>query len=174
MTSALEVCEWSAARPGCTLTPGKTRYPFYRRLGGPQGWSERAENLAPTRIRSPDRPALSQSLYQLSYPAHIHIRIIYIMWVNVAVKLATRLSVDLPIFGRCSVEIPTYWGNEYPNWETCNFLKTIHGNAAVEPQIRSRQLPSTSSPIHHSLIIQQFTSQSNSISHRHCRYINHE
>ena len=28
-----------------------------------------AENLAPTRIRSPDRPAHSQSLYQLSYPS---------------------------------------------------------------------------------------------------------
>ena len=27
--------EWSAARPGRTLRPGKTRYPFYRRLGGP-------------------------------------------------------------------------------------------------------------------------------------------
>ena len=27
-----------------------------------------AENLAPTEIRSPDRPACSQSLYQLRYP----------------------------------------------------------------------------------------------------------
>ena len=27
-----------------------------------------AENLTPTGIRSPDRPARSQSLYQLSYP----------------------------------------------------------------------------------------------------------
>ena len=34
------------------LSPGKTRYPFYRRLGGPQGWSGRAENLFPTGIRS--------------------------------------------------------------------------------------------------------------------------
>jgi len=32
--------------------PGKTRYPFYRRLGGPQGRSGRAENLVPTGIRS--------------------------------------------------------------------------------------------------------------------------
>jgi hypothetical protein len=29
-----------------------------------------AENLAPTGIRFPDRPARSQSLYQLSYPVH--------------------------------------------------------------------------------------------------------
>jgi len=49
---ALEGSEWSAARPGRTLPLGKTRYPFYRRLGGPQGRSGRAENLVPTGIRS--------------------------------------------------------------------------------------------------------------------------
>ena len=32
-------------------TPGKTRYPLYRMLGGPQGRSGRAENLVPTGIR---------------------------------------------------------------------------------------------------------------------------
>jgi len=44
--------EWSAARPGRTLPPGKTRYPFYRRLGGPQGRSGRAQMLVPTGIWS--------------------------------------------------------------------------------------------------------------------------
>ena len=44
--------EWSAARPGRTLPPGKTRYPLYRRLGGPQGRSGCAENLVPIGIRS--------------------------------------------------------------------------------------------------------------------------
>jgi len=44
--------EWPAARPGRTLPPGKTRYPLYRRLGGPQDRSERAENLVPTGTRS--------------------------------------------------------------------------------------------------------------------------
>ena len=52
MTAALEGGEWSAARPGRTLPPGKTGYPFCRRLGGPQGRSGRAENLVPTGIRS--------------------------------------------------------------------------------------------------------------------------
>ena len=42
----------SASRPGRTLPPGKTRYPFYMRLGGPLGWSGRVENLVPTGIRS--------------------------------------------------------------------------------------------------------------------------
>ena len=44
--------EWSAARPGLTLPTGKTRCPFYMRLGGPQGRSGRAENFVPTGIRS--------------------------------------------------------------------------------------------------------------------------
>jgi hypothetical protein len=60
--------EGSASRPGHSLPPGKTWYPLYRRLGGPPGpvWTD-AENLAPTGIRSPGRPARSQSPYRLSY-----------------------------------------------------------------------------------------------------------
>jgi len=42
------------------LLPGKTRYPLYRRLGGPQGRSGRVRKISsPTGIRSPDRPARS-------------------------------------------------------------------------------------------------------------------
>jgi hypothetical protein len=48
MTVALEGVEWSAARPGHTLSPGKTRYPLYRRLGGPHGQSVRAWKISPT------------------------------------------------------------------------------------------------------------------------------
>jgi len=69
MTAALEGGEWSAARPGRTLPPGKTRYPLYRRLGGPQDRSGRAENLVPTEIRSRTVQPVAQSLYRLSYPA---------------------------------------------------------------------------------------------------------
>jgi len=51
------------------LPPEKTRYPLYRRLGGPQGRSRRVRKILPsTGIRSPDRPARSESLYRLSYP----------------------------------------------------------------------------------------------------------
>ena len=50
------------------LRPGKTRYPLYSRLGGPQGRSGRMrKNLATTGIRSPDRQSRSESLYRLSY-----------------------------------------------------------------------------------------------------------
>ena len=73
MTTALKVCEWSAARPGRTLPPGKSRYSFYRRLGGPQGRSGRAERFASPGDSIPDRPARSQLLYRLNYPAHCSI-----------------------------------------------------------------------------------------------------
>ena len=42
MPAALEGSEWSAARLGRNLPPRKSRYPFCRRLGGPQGQSGRA------------------------------------------------------------------------------------------------------------------------------------
>ena len=75
MTAELEGGEWSAARPGPTLPPGKTRYPLYRRLGGPQGRSGQAENLVPTGIRSQTVQPVAQSLYRLSYranPVHLY------------------------------------------------------------------------------------------------------
>jgi len=59
----------STPRPHFTLS--KNRYPFYRRVGGPQGRSGRAEKSRPHWDSIPDRPARSLSLYRLSYPAHI-------------------------------------------------------------------------------------------------------
>jgi hypothetical protein len=47
MTTALEGGEWSAAFPGRTLPPEKTRYPLYRRLGGPQGRSGQMRKISP-------------------------------------------------------------------------------------------------------------------------------
>jgi hypothetical protein len=61
----------SPPRPG-RFTPGK--YPVH--IGQEAGWAPGpawtyAKNLAPTGIRSPDRPARSQSLYRMSYPASV-------------------------------------------------------------------------------------------------------
>jgi hypothetical protein len=57
--------------PWPLLTPGKDPVPIVQEAGWAPGpvWTG-AENLAPTGIRSPDRPARSQSLYRLSYPVH--------------------------------------------------------------------------------------------------------
>ena len=49
------------------LPPGKTRYPFYRRVGGPQGRSGRVRKISPSsgfdpRIASPQRVAIQTEL----------------------------------------------------------------------------------------------------------------
>ena len=57
MTAAIEGGEWSAARPGRNLPLGKTRYPFYRSLGGPQGRSATDGKSRPHLDSMLDRPA---------------------------------------------------------------------------------------------------------------------
>jgi hypothetical protein len=47
MTMALEGGEGSASRPGLSLLLGKTWYPLYRRLGGPQGRSGQVWKISP-------------------------------------------------------------------------------------------------------------------------------
>ena len=49
-----------------------------------------AENLAPTGIRSLDRPARSQSLYRLRYPAHNKIKAL--------VNLPSRVSQFMTVY----------------------------------------------------------------------------
>ena len=56
--------------PRPLFTPGKDPVPIEQEAGWALGpvWTG-AENLARTGILSPDRPARSQSLYRLRYPA---------------------------------------------------------------------------------------------------------
>jgi hypothetical protein len=92
----------------------------YRRLGGYQGLSGTSR---PTGIRSPDRPARSESLYRLSYPgpldyavlnlnncAHVHINVYYfvISLPNVSVphRLFSWMSfLEECIFNKCSIGV---------------------------------------------------------------------
>ena len=68
MTTALEGGEGSASPPRPLFTPGKDPVPIVQEAGWAPGPVRTvAENLAPTAIRSPDRPVRSQSLYRLSY-----------------------------------------------------------------------------------------------------------
>ena len=73
MTAALEGGEWSAARPGRTVPPGKTRYPFYGGLEWAPGQVWTGEKSRPHRDSIPDRSARSHSLYRPSYRAHLFI-----------------------------------------------------------------------------------------------------
>jgi hypothetical protein len=77
-TSALGGGEWSASRLSRALAPGKyPRYTLYRRLGGPRAGldTEATGNifspLPGIEPRSPSRQARNQTLYWLSYPAHM-------------------------------------------------------------------------------------------------------
>ena len=66
MTAALEG-EWSATRPGRTLPAERTRYPLYRRLGGPQGRSGEVRKISPPPGFDP-RPS---SPYPVAIPTEI-------------------------------------------------------------------------------------------------------
>ena len=59
----------STSRPH--FTPGKDPVPIVKEAGWAPEPVWTGGKSRPTGIRSPDRPACSQSLYRLSYPAHI-------------------------------------------------------------------------------------------------------
>jgi hypothetical protein len=63
LTLALDEGGWSTPRPG-RFTPGKeTRYPLYRRLGGPQGRSGRVRKISPPSGFDPRTVQLVASRY---------------------------------------------------------------------------------------------------------------
>ena len=67
LTSGLDGGCWSTPRP-VRLTPGKEPIPIVQAAGWVPGsvWTG-AENLVSTGIRSPDRPARSELVYQRNY-----------------------------------------------------------------------------------------------------------
>ena len=71
MTTALEGMRGQRHAPAALYPPGEDPVRIVQEVGWVAGpvWTG-AENLANTGIRSPDRPARSQSLYRLSYPVH--------------------------------------------------------------------------------------------------------
>jgi hypothetical protein len=94
------------------LPPGMTRYPLYRMLGRPQGRSGRVLKISPpTGIRSPDRPARSESLYRLRCPGPLY-------------SVVRSLNV---FCGGCTC---TWWVNVFPRRDdwcaaevTCTFVQ---------------------------------------------------
>ena len=92
MTAALEGGEWSAARPGRTLPPGKTPVPILQEAGWAPGPVWTGGKSRPHRDSIPNRPARSQSLYRLSYTAHNSI-------------LRGELKLFTPIYYHCNLLI---------------------------------------------------------------------
>ena len=61
------------------LPPGKDPVPIVWEAGWVPGRSGRVRKISsPTGIRSPDRPARSQSLYRLSYPGHLCLKGVFV------------------------------------------------------------------------------------------------
>ena len=63
MTTALEGGEGSESRPGRFLPPGKTRYPLYRRLDGPQGQCGQVQKILPQKGFDPRTVQSAASRY---------------------------------------------------------------------------------------------------------------
>ena len=75
MTTALEGVEWSASLPDRTLPPGKTRYPLYRRLVGPQGRSGQVWKISPPPGFNPRtvQPIASRYTDYANQPTILHV-----------------------------------------------------------------------------------------------------
>ena len=70
MTTALRGGEVPASRPGRSLPRERPGTHCTGGWVGPRARLDRCGKSRLTGVRSPDRPARSQSLYRLSYPAH--------------------------------------------------------------------------------------------------------
>jgi hypothetical protein len=84
----------SKSRPGC-FTPGKRdQVPNVQKAG----WTSRpvwtgTENLAPSRIRTSDRPACSKSLYRLGRPSHVCVCVCVCVRVCVCARVCACVRV---------------------------------------------------------------------------------
>ena len=79
--------------PRPLFTPGRDPVSIVLETGWAPGpvWTG-AENLTPTGIRSLDRPARSQSLYRLSYPAHNNNNALYKLPFGLHARHISQLS----------------------------------------------------------------------------------
>jgi hypothetical protein len=89
--------------PRPLFAPGKNPVPIVQEAGWAPGpvWTG-AETLAPTGIRSLDRPARSQSLYRLRYPAHCEDRMnckLIIMQFNISTSAVSNCPDDPLLHG---------------------------------------------------------------------------
>ena len=98
--------------PRLLFTPGKDPVPIVQEAEWTPGpvWTG-AENLAPTGIQSPDRPARSQSLYRLSYPAHRVFRAVTV-FCKLETWSAILLEERLRIFGFKWEKVTGCWGEK--------------------------------------------------------------
>jgi hypothetical protein len=81
MTTALEGGLVVSVTTRPLFTPGKDAEPIVQEAGwAPEPVWTGAENLTPTGIRSPDRPARNQSLYRIRYPVSVGLVFVYFIF----------------------------------------------------------------------------------------------
>ena len=81
MTVTMEVGEWSAARPGCTLSPGKDQVPILQEAGWAPGSVWTGGKSRPYLHSIPESPARSSVAIPTELPgphAFIYLTIIFI------------------------------------------------------------------------------------------------
>jgi len=114
--------------PRPLFTPGKNPVPIVQEAGWAPGpvWTG-VENHASTGIRSPDRPACSQSLYRLCYPAHIvlyyiilyYIILYYIILYYIILYIIKLVGRDSSVgtatrYGLDGPRMESRWGRDFP------------------------------------------------------------
>ena len=89
--------------PWPLFTPGKDPVPIVQEAEWAPGlvWTS-AKNLVRTGIRSPDRPARSQSLYRLLYPAHSGIAVLSKFAFHPPRALKQEFDLRLKLYTYCA------------------------------------------------------------------------
>ena len=104
-----------SSTPRPHLTPGKDPVPILQEVGWAPGPAWTGGKSRPNRDSIPDRPARSQSLYPLSYPAHI----IFQYVLNFGVKLPED---DINVAETSSSNIRIYEGESNENRKYFNII----------------------------------------------------
>jgi hypothetical protein len=107
------------------FTPGKDPVPIVQEAGWAPGPVWTGGKSRPTGIRSPDRPARSQSLYRLSYLAH-NVPIIYANFIITVRKKYEVLFSCRPVVlaAECSPRITGYDVQNIPRQSTkCHYMR---------------------------------------------------
>ena len=134
MTTALEGGEGSTSRLGHSLPPGKTRYPLYRRLGGPQDRSWKVQKMSPT-------PGFDPRIVQ---PVASR----YTDWPT---RPMCTCNLSEYYFFTGNLREPFHWLVRSALWSSLHYTK-IHGNAGIVSQGRPQTVSCISFPVHCSLI----------------------
>ena len=121
------------------FTLGKEAVPIVQEAGWAPGpvWTS-AENLDSTGIRSPDRPARSQSLYRLSYPAHwkkkMYPTVIlkYLISIYFSLFLSLGLKVQISLSNRRWMEASASY-----TWSVFVVFLYLFRHALIVPESRT-------------------------------------